>query len=50
MNWKTVVLGAHRTSIPEEEQQIFGIMETLPHCQFDQPPFDNDIMPLKVLF
>ncbi|XP_039565840.1 granzyme K-like [Passer montanus] len=48
MNWKTVVLGVHWTSIPEEAQQIFVIMETFPHCQFDRPPFDYDIMLLKL--
>ncbi|XP_041326869.1 granzyme K-like [Pyrgilauda ruficollis] len=29
-------------------QQIFGIMETFPHYQFDWPPFDNGIMLLKL--
>ncbi|NXQ26422.1 GRAK protein, partial [Alaudala cheleensis] len=43
-----VVLGAHQASVTEKEQQIFGIMETFPDCQFDQPPFDNDIMLLKL--
>ncbi|NXA72855.1 GRAA protein, partial [Thryothorus ludovicianus] len=43
-----VVLGAHQASIAEKEQQIFGVMETFPHCQYNQPQFNNDIMLLKL--
>ncbi|NWX53612.1 GRAA protein, partial [Promerops cafer] len=44
----TVVLGAHQASIPEKGQQIFGIMETFRHRQYDELHFDNDIMLLKL--
>ncbi|NXC61768.1 GRAA protein, partial [Aleadryas rufinucha] len=43
-----VVLGAHRASVAEKEQQIFEIMETFRHPQFDQPTLENDIMLLKL--
>ncbi|NXU39463.1 GRAK protein, partial [Drymodes brunneopygia] len=43
-----VVLGAHWASAEEKEQQIFEIMETFPHCQYNQTPFDSDIMLLKL--
>ncbi|NXS78558.1 GRAK protein, partial [Erpornis zantholeuca] len=44
-----VVLGAHRVSVAENEQQIFKIAEIFRHDDFNQPPFENDIMLLKVL-
>ncbi|NXH79589.1 GRAA protein, partial [Edolisoma coerulescens] len=43
-----VVLGAHRASVAEKEQQIFEIMEIFRHCQFDKPSRKNDIMLLKL--
>ncbi|NWV36673.1 GRAK protein, partial [Grantiella picta] len=43
-----VVLGAHRASVAEKEQQIFEIVETIPHCEFDSHSRKNDIMLLKL--
>ncbi|NWT82544.1 GRAA protein, partial [Lanius ludovicianus] len=43
-----VVLGAHRASIAEKEQQIFEIMEIFRHRQFDRSSGKNDIMLLKL--
>ncbi|NXO05908.1 GRAA protein, partial [Oriolus oriolus] len=43
-----VVLGAHRVSVAEKEQQIFEIAEIFRHCQFHQPSLRNDIMLLKL--
>ncbi|NXE95909.1 GRAA protein, partial [Menura novaehollandiae] len=43
-----VVLGAHRASIAEKEQQIFQIMCSFPHPQFNKSSGDNDIMLLKL--
>ncbi|NXC11725.1 GRAK protein, partial [Orthonyx spaldingii] len=43
-----VVLGAHRASTAEKEQQIFEIIETFPHRQFDRSSGKNDIMLLKL--
>ncbi|NXA68771.1 GRAK protein, partial [Mohoua ochrocephala] len=43
-----VVLGAHRVSVAEKEQQIFEIMEICRHHQFDWPSGKNDIMLLKL--
>ncbi|NXB16911.1 GRAK protein, partial [Rhagologus leucostigma] len=43
-----VVLGAHRASVAEKEQQIFEIMEIFCHPQFDRPSGKNDIMLLKL--
>ncbi|NWW20833.1 GRAK protein, partial [Falcunculus frontatus] len=43
-----VILGAHRASVAEKEQQIFEIMETFRHSQFDWSSGKNDIMLLKL--
>ncbi|NXE41288.1 GRAA protein, partial [Ptilorrhoa leucosticta] len=43
-----VVLGAHRVSVAEKEQQIFEIMEIFRHHQFDRSSWENDIMLLKL--
>ncbi|NWV10926.1 GRAK protein, partial [Ptilonorhynchus violaceus] len=43
-----VVLGAHRVSTAEKEQQIFEVMDSFPHPEFDQFSGDNDIMLLKL--
>ncbi|KAM9167358.1 granzyme K-like [Mergus octosetaceus] len=43
-----VVLGAHRASIHEKEQQIFKIMNLFCHPQFNMSSMTNDIMLLKL--
>ncbi|NWV93247.1 GRAK protein, partial [Machaerirhynchus nigripectus] len=43
-----VVLGAHRASVAEKEQQIFEIMEIFRHQKFDWSSGKNDIMLLKL--
>ncbi|XP_072715862.1 granzyme A-like [Ciconia boyciana] len=43
-----VVLGAHRASIAEKEQQIFKVMQYFPHPQFGRSSKENDIMLLKL--
>lgn len=51
MNWKAqLLLELIRYPLLKMSSKIFGIMEMFPHRQFDRPPFDNDIMLLKVLF
>ncbi|NXI78202.1 GRAA protein, partial [Rhipidura dahli] len=43
-----VVLGAHKPSVAEKEQQIFEIMETFSHRNFNWSSRKNDIMLLKL--
>ncbi|NWV81849.1 GRAA protein, partial [Dasyornis broadbenti] len=43
-----VVLGAHRASIAEKEQQIFKVMGCFQHRRFNLHTLDNDIMLLKL--
>ncbi|NWW03056.1 GRAK protein, partial [Oreocharis arfaki] len=43
-----VVLGAHRVSVAEKQQQIFEIMAIFRHRQFDRLSMTNDIMLLKL--
>ncbi|XP_040436076.1 granzyme A-like [Falco naumanni] len=43
-----VVLGAHRPSIAEKDQQIFEVMHYFPNPQYDESSKENDIMLLKL--
>ncbi|KAM6364087.1 granzyme A-like [Pluvialis apricaria] len=43
-----VVLGAHQPSIPEKEQQIFGVRRYFPNPRFVLSSKENDIMLLKL--
>ncbi|XP_064030944.1 serine protease 57 [Pogoniulus pusillus] len=43
-----VVLGAHRLEEPEESQQVFSIVESIPHPRYNPNSADNDIRLLRL--